>query len=185
MGILLRLYLPGYIQEKAKNLATKEDVGDITRKIESVKVEYAGELERLKAELRRSGFQEETQFAHLYERRAEVLIRLYNKLGRARLYTEISLKYPSNHEVRNRAGKSLISAGLYFSEYKLLIPQQLANVVSRVFSLSAGLLADPSTSGTEIVSPTPEAWKKFEVEAPGAMEQIEIQIRQLLGDKHD
>ena len=36
---LLILYIKGYSNEKGKNLATKEDIEDITRKIENVKVE--------------------------------------------------------------------------------------------------------------------------------------------------
>jgi len=40
----LRSYLPSYFQEKAKNLATKEDIAGITHRIESVKNEYAKQL---------------------------------------------------------------------------------------------------------------------------------------------
>ena len=42
IGYLLKSYLPGYFQEKGKNLATKEDVGEITLKIEGVKAEVLG-----------------------------------------------------------------------------------------------------------------------------------------------
>lgn len=51
MGLLIKTYLPGYIGEKAKNLATKEDVADITCKIEQVKVEYAKQLELYRSEI--------------------------------------------------------------------------------------------------------------------------------------
>jgi hypothetical protein len=43
-------YLAFYIREKGKNLATREDIHEITDKIESVKIEYAKELEVRKAE---------------------------------------------------------------------------------------------------------------------------------------
>ena len=33
-------YFPKYLEEKGKNLATKEDVADITKKVESVKLEH-------------------------------------------------------------------------------------------------------------------------------------------------
>ncbi len=36
-GLFIRFYLPSYFQEKAKNLATKEDIGAITREVEDVK----------------------------------------------------------------------------------------------------------------------------------------------------
>lgn len=43
-------YLASYIREKGKNLATREDIQEITDKIESVKISYAKELEVLKSE---------------------------------------------------------------------------------------------------------------------------------------
>lgn len=36
-----------YNEEKGKNLATKEDIEDITKKIESIKVEYLKELDNI------------------------------------------------------------------------------------------------------------------------------------------
>jgi hypothetical protein len=48
---LFRKYLFSYSSEKGKNLATKEDIGDITRKVEEVKTEYVTEVERLKVDL--------------------------------------------------------------------------------------------------------------------------------------
>lgn len=37
-GFILKNYLPSYFTEKGKNLATKEDIAEITRKIEAVKL---------------------------------------------------------------------------------------------------------------------------------------------------
>ncbi|MCO6413244.1 MAG: hypothetical protein J5I92_10905 [Thiogranum sp.] len=48
---LIRKYLFSYSSEKGKNLATKEDIEEITRKVEEIKTEYLGEIERLKVEL--------------------------------------------------------------------------------------------------------------------------------------
>lgn len=50
---LLSRYVPAYLGEKGKNLATKEDIADITRKVEAVKAEYATELEAARDALRR------------------------------------------------------------------------------------------------------------------------------------
>jgi len=49
VGLLVRIYLPGYIKEKSKNHATKEDIAEITEKIEQVKAEYAKQLELYKS----------------------------------------------------------------------------------------------------------------------------------------
>jgi hypothetical protein len=45
--ILLEWYVPSYLTEKGKNLATKEDVAAITREVERVRHEYAARLEDL------------------------------------------------------------------------------------------------------------------------------------------
>jgi hypothetical protein len=42
---VVRTYFPGYLAEKGKNLATKEDIEGITRQIEEVKHTYASLLE--------------------------------------------------------------------------------------------------------------------------------------------
>ncbi len=48
IGILLwRSFLPGYAREKGKNLATKQDIADITNEIERVKSLYATQLTQL------------------------------------------------------------------------------------------------------------------------------------------
>lgn len=40
-GLLLRSYLPAYVKAKATNLATKEDISEITEKVESVRAAIA------------------------------------------------------------------------------------------------------------------------------------------------
>lgn len=40
LGLFLKNYLPSYMDEKGKNLATKEDIQEITRKTEEVKKEF-------------------------------------------------------------------------------------------------------------------------------------------------
>jgi hypothetical protein len=47
-GLLLREFLPSYVREKAKNLATKEDIQSITRLVEDIKTENQLVLERAK-----------------------------------------------------------------------------------------------------------------------------------------
>ena len=42
-------YLSTYLREKGKNLATKEDLGELTRIVEEIKNEHAKELELLKS----------------------------------------------------------------------------------------------------------------------------------------
>lgn len=52
-GVLwLRVYLPSYLQEKAKNLATKEDIGTLTHQVEGVKLQYQRAGAQFEAEFR-------------------------------------------------------------------------------------------------------------------------------------
>ncbi|MES2182230.1 MAG: chromosome partitioning protein ParA [Pseudomonadota bacterium] len=46
--LLFKNFLPSYFTEKAKNLATKEDIGNITHEVESVKSGYLKVIEELK-----------------------------------------------------------------------------------------------------------------------------------------
>ena len=40
LGLFLKNFLPSYMTEKGKNLATKEDIAEITKKTEEVQSEF-------------------------------------------------------------------------------------------------------------------------------------------------
>jgi len=71
LGFLIGKYLPAYISKKGENLATKEDISDITNMIEAVKHEYSNNLESVKAELSAKlstyGFRYENEYIILSE----------------------------------------------------------------------------------------------------------------------
>jgi hypothetical protein len=48
---IFQQYLNSYSKEKGKNLATKEDISDITKNVEEIKADYASEIEHLKVDL--------------------------------------------------------------------------------------------------------------------------------------
>jgi hypothetical protein len=54
-ALLVGTFLPGYVKDKAKNLATKEDIGAITREVKKVEDEYARGLAELLQRLRTAG----------------------------------------------------------------------------------------------------------------------------------
>jgi len=66
----MRYLLPAYLPEKGKNLASKEDLEELTRKVEGVKTQYLSELERLRFDLGQASLvhraQYETEF-RVYE----------------------------------------------------------------------------------------------------------------------
>lgn len=49
--VLLKIYAKSYSSEKGKNLATKEDIGEITEKVESIKASLTIKVEELKSDL--------------------------------------------------------------------------------------------------------------------------------------
>lgn len=51
LGLFIKSYLPSYMQEKGKNLATKEDVAAITIKTEEVKVLFQKEMQEYSNDL--------------------------------------------------------------------------------------------------------------------------------------
>lgn len=51
VGLLWKNSLGNYLSEKGRNLATKEDITDITDKVEEVKSSYIIEIEKLKVDL--------------------------------------------------------------------------------------------------------------------------------------
>ncbi len=50
LALFLYSFLPTYFSKKGENLATKEDIAEITDRIEAVKTEYAEALEGVKAQ---------------------------------------------------------------------------------------------------------------------------------------
>jgi hypothetical protein len=48
--MFVKSYFPSYLSKKAENLATKEDIAEITKRVEAVRSSYAVSLENLKAE---------------------------------------------------------------------------------------------------------------------------------------
>ncbi|EJL6264424.1 hypothetical protein NMS06_003445 [Vibrio cholerae] len=47
VALIMRFYIPAYLKEKAKNLATKEDISEITEAIEKVRSQYNEKLQEL------------------------------------------------------------------------------------------------------------------------------------------
>lgn len=68
---LFKNFLFSYSSEKGKNVATKEDIGEITNRIESVKLDHATQLESARAELSSQinthGFRYEKEYEVLSE----------------------------------------------------------------------------------------------------------------------
>ena len=77
-GYVLKDFLPGYSREKGKSLATKEDVGEITRKVESAKLDFSAQIERLKTDLNADMRQQLNIFQlNIFAKRNEALTQFF------------------------------------------------------------------------------------------------------------
>lgn len=72
----LKSFLPGYLNRKGENLATKEDVADITDRIESVKKQHTVEIEAAKSTLLKEAHADNLKF----EKEFEILTEIWEKL---------------------------------------------------------------------------------------------------------
>ena len=71
-GLLVKTFLPSYLNEKAKNLATKEDIAAITDEVEKVKRQHASQLEMLRADLDQRKHVSNAQFEREFEAYQEI-----------------------------------------------------------------------------------------------------------------
>lgn len=81
---ILKSYLPAYFSEKAKNLATKEDIGEITSEVEQVKSGYAEMLEEVRSnhQLRLASIEREKLLKkEVYLKGVEALTKYQGALG--------------------------------------------------------------------------------------------------------
>jgi len=52
LGLFLKNYFPKYMEEKGKNLATKEDIGQITKITEEVQKDFKESFEQFSSDLK-------------------------------------------------------------------------------------------------------------------------------------
>lgn len=112
VAMIWKNYFPKYISEKAKNLATKEDISDITIQIESIKSSYAHSLEKAKSELQiKSALQQAFQSKSL-----EAVVAVNDLLIEIHLYCwkELAERSPNEHYVWSAVDESSPDKGFHF-----------------------------------------------------------------------
>jgi hypothetical protein len=84
MWFFVKSYIPSYLEEKGKNQATKEDIGGITREVESIKNSFAIQLKELEHQktLLAEGFKSSLSQQQEYVRTANAaVVELTRKLA--------------------------------------------------------------------------------------------------------
>lgn len=152
IGIFSKVYFPKYLENKAKNLATKEDVGEITTIVESIKKENAIELEKL-SQQHRFEIQKLDQFNNLrmaaldkrlevHQEAYELVFGMLEALGNRENEIEILRKANEfwktkslyvSEEVRERIDKAMIATNSHtstFSESSPVKPEENRKKIS-------------------------------------------------------
>lgn len=131
MGLLVGGFLRPYLGQKGKNLATKEDIAEITNQIEGVRQQYTIEAEQLRADLRVIAHEREVRFVRLHERRADAIDELYKRIVRTQnafyLLTGgiVSGEGDSFEERLKRAGVLANDLVDFFGEHRLYYDEVL------------------------------------------------------------
>jgi len=71
LGLFIKNYLPSYMGAKGKNLATKEDIAEITRKSEEVQNEFRRDYERFSSDVK-------FKYEFYYKQYVELYTKLYS-----------------------------------------------------------------------------------------------------------
>jgi hypothetical protein len=121
--LFTRHYLSSYFNAKGHNLATKEDIEEITEKIEKIRIQYNSEVEKLKALLQITTANQ----TMINEKKNEVVIEFFNS-NLNLLYGELNLSWGDippdrDREILYEHMKSVdnIILKIYTDYYKLAI----------------------------------------------------------------
>ena len=173
VGVFLRNYLPSYVAEKAKNLATKEDIESITRKIEGVKAEFAAHDVRL------------TLFE---QKRSEVTATIFELLHDPAEYIK-HMVHPAQHggeegdkQRQRQAADAFNQLSGYYWKRKIYLPENLCKEVEAVLVLMKDAftkytIGSESSSRTRGLEMWAEAHRVIQDKMPNLLSQLESLFR--------
>ncbi|MBE7689053.1 hypothetical protein F6A46_12560 [Tenacibaculum finnmarkense genomovar ulcerans] len=112
LSTLYLIFFKNYFKKKGENLATKEDIGDITQKVESVKIEYQKNLEEIKSQLNIVNKKNEI----LLNEKVRTFLEIQKKINDCKKYCEArygdylgSDFHPNTDSIPDDTNKSLLS----------------------------------------------------------------------------
>lgn len=176
IGLLWKNLLSTYLSEKGKNLATKEDIADITNKVEEVKSNYAIEMEKLKVDLSLIS----QKHTILFDEKIRVFKKLQKRLVKFKKYCEASIGTYGNV---SEFHINLASLPQGFEKSALLHLTDLREIVNKDFiflsekskSLLSNLTNHPTLESMEIHLNGPDS----KLVEQGAVELYEIIIKEI------
>ncbi|QXN25912.1 hypothetical protein KVP08_004785 [Shewanella putrefaciens] len=158
LSVIGKNYFSNYVSEKAKNLASKEDIAQITEQIENVKSSYAHSLEKAKSELQvKSALQQAFQSKCL-----EAVVAINDLLVEIHLYCwkEICERSENEHYVWRHVNESKedrgfhyfrvaidkvsMTHGLYLTQQARHALSELSQQIGLLSSMELALTGDPT-----------------------------------------
>ena len=169
IGFFIKNYFPSYFNEKGKNLATKEDIAEITNRIESVKSSYEKSL---------------VKFGTYHKNQANVIGQLYKHLV-ASLDDLFLLSVP-NEEKLKQANKSSSEFLKYYKLHRIYIEPHLKEQIESIIAIMRESYIDFEISKVEGVDRKEKskylksAYNKIDKLAIPILEELENRFRELL-----
>ena len=160
LALLVRHYLSSYLTEKGKNLATKEDIADITSRIEEVRAQYATQLEKVRFELARAGnvhrFQYETELK-TYEAIWNILVEVQDAVQSLRPILDTRLSDKADQDKRDQ--ERLRSFGEAFNKFRGIVHKRRPFFPRQIFSELEALMKLAHGEALEVAYKE-EGWSK-------------------------
>lgn len=181
-GLLLlamKTILPAYLSERGKNLATKKDIEEITRKVEGVKAEISLGIETFKSSLNRELQRFSTQFSRLDNQRATGIMEIHGLMcdieqlliwESSAAATAVISSAPEARtlDALNKAWENLAKLNRVLNYYSLLLNEQ---IYARVQDWSKEVQVVLSATGNEI-----EPLRKQAVKVQNSLNEREAAI---------
>lgn len=156
--LLFKQALPSYLSEKGKNLATKEDIGAITEKVENVKATITLSVETSKLSLSKELHQFTAQFSRLDQQRATGVMQIHGLMcdieqlliwdSDVAATSRISMTPEARTvEVMNKAWESVAKLNRVLNYHSLLLNEQ---VYEQVQSWSREAMVVIAAVGNEV-----------------------------------
>lgn len=159
---------------------------DLERFKAELKATNEKELERLRADLRIAAFQQETTFAKLHEKRADIITELYSRLVKfdSKLdimtnpfFQDSSSDSLGREQAAIEAGKDLTH---YFTINQIYFDESLCNSIRQL--LRTMTIAHLTHIDCQVsTQQSTDAWNLLRKEVPPIKNEIERNFRQLLG----
>ena len=169
--------LGAYIRKKGDNLATKQDIGDITRKVEEVRAEFI-----------KVSNEHQIRFSKLHGERAEVIVELYSRLYDYNWAVCAFLRNFHKTKPDEKEFKKLDDISYKFSDYfhkhRIYFNEDLCSKIDKIIpTLYSAYVPLEGRDSTDIC--LKENWNKcaenVQKQYPEIKESIDSDFRKILG----